>query len=149
MSNLSPNADHSRAPQGDSKIKRIARWMFAGALCFLGIKHFTDSASFVAIIPPYLPAHLALVYISGFFEIAGGIGLLIPKFRRWAGWGILALLIAVYPANIHMLVNDIYVGDMPRERWLLWARMPFQFVFAAWALWVANIWPARLAGRKR
>ena len=58
-----------------------------------------------------------------------------------AGWGLLALLIAVYPANIHMLVNEVYIGGMPQEPWLLWLRMPLQFVMAALVAWVAGIWP--------
>ena len=58
-----------------------------------------------------------------------------------AGFGLLALLVAVYPANIHMLVNEVYLPGMPREKWLLWARMPFQLVFAAGAAWSAEIWP--------
>ncbi len=95
------------------------------------------------IMPPYLPWQLELVYLSGVAEIVGGVGLLIPRFRRAAGWGLLLLLIAVYPANIHMLVNDIYLPDMPRERWLLWLRLPMQFVFAAWVLWSAGLWPRR------
>ena len=96
-----------------------------------------------SIVPPALPWPLALVYVSGFFEVLGGIGLLSGRTRRPAAWGLLALLVAVYPANIHMLVNEVYLEGMPRERWLLWARMPLQFVFAAWVAWVAGIWPAR------
>ena len=103
----------------------------------VGIHHFTDPAPYLAIMPPYLPAHIELVYISGIFEVLGGIGLLVPKTRRWAAWGLIALLVAVYPANIHMLVNDVYLPDMPKERWILWARMPMQFVFG-WATFVAG-----------
>ena len=87
--------------------------------------------------PPYLPAHIELVYISGIFEVLGGIGLLVPQTRRWAAWGLIALLVAVYPANIHMLVNDVYLPDMPQERWILWARMPMQFILG-WATFVAG-----------
>jgi uncharacterized membrane protein len=124
---------------GDSRIKIIMRWLFAFGMCFAGVHHFTDADTFVAIMPPYLPAHLELVYVSGVFEILGGIGLLLPMFRRWAGWGLVALLLAVFPANIHMLVNDVYFGDMPHHRWLLWVRLPVQFLAIALTLWVANI----------
>jgi uncharacterized membrane protein len=104
-----------------------------------GVGHFTDPAPFVHIVPPQLPAPDLLVAISGFFEIAGAVGLLIPRLRRAAGWGLIALLIAVYPANIHMLVHDVYLPDMPQERWMLWVRMPVQFVFAAVVVHAADL----------
>jgi len=104
-----------------------------------GVGHFVTPAPFVLIVPPYLPAPELLVAVSGFFEIAGAVGLLIPRLRRAAGSGLIALLIAVYPANIHMLVNEVYLPDMPQERWLLWARMPVQFVFAAFVVFGAGL----------
>lgn len=110
---------------------------FAG----VGVSHFTDPQPFLSIMPPYLPWHLELVYISGFFEICGGVGLLIPATRRAAAWGLIALLAAVFPANIHMLVNEVYLEGMPQEKWLLWLRLPFQFLFAAAVVWTGGIWP--------
>lgn len=86
--------------------------------------------------PKALPWHLGLVYVSGIAEILGGIGLLIPKTRRAAALGLLLLLVAVFPANINMAVNEIYVDGMPREPWLLWARLPMQLVGAAVVYWV-------------
>ena len=77
--------------------------------------------------PPYLPAHLELVYISGVFEILGGLGLITIRYRTIAAWGLIALLITVYPANIHMLINEVYLPDMPREKWLV-TRMPLRFM---------------------
>ena len=106
----------------------------------VGVEHFRNPGLFVPIVPPFLPAPLELVYISGFFEVAGGVGLLWSRSRRLAGWGLLALLVAVYPANIYMLVADVYIDGMARERWLLWARMPLQFVIAAGVLVAADIW---------
>jgi uncharacterized membrane protein len=90
--------------------------------------------------PTYLPWHLELVYLSGVFEVAGGIGILIPRLRKTAAWGLIALLVAVYPANIHMLVNEIYLEGMAHDKWILWARMPFQFVFAALVSWTGGLW---------
>ena len=122
-------------------VKTGVRYVTGLFFVYVGVLHFVTPAVFVGIVPPYLPEPLALVYISGVFEILGGIGLLIPRVRRLAAWGLLALLVAVYPANIHMLVNDVYLEDMPRERWILWARMPFQFVFAIAVSWTGGIWP--------
>ena len=120
-------------------IKTVALWFCAASYIAVGIQHFTNPDLFVLIVPAYLPEPLLLVHISGVAEILGGVGLLWRKTRRAAAWGILALLVAVYPANINMLVNDIYLPDMPQERWMLWARMPMQFVFAAWVIWVGGI----------
>lgn len=116
---------------------RVLRWLMSVFFVSVGMHHFIDPAPYLAIVPPYLPWHLALVYISGFFEVLGGIGLLIPSTRKAAAWGLIALLIAVYPANIHMLVNDVYLPDMARERWLLWLRMPLQFLMG-WAVFVGG-----------
>ncbi len=85
--------------------------------------------------PPYLPFHLALVYISGIFEIVGGIGLLIPSVQRYTGYGLVALLIAVFPANINMAVNEVGVSDASFSPALLWLRLPLQFVLIALILW--------------
>ena len=80
--------------------------------------------------PDYLPWHVELVLLSGVLEIVGGAGLLLESTRRFASAGLLLLLVAVFPANINMLVNEIYLEGMVQERWLLWARLPFQLVFA-------------------
>ncbi len=121
--------------------KVILRWLFALSMVAVGVSHFTDPEPFLTIMPPALPAHLELVYLSGVFEILGGLGLLVPTTRRFSAWGLVALLVAVYPANIHMLVNEVYLDGMPQERWLLWLRMPFQFVFIGLALWTGGIVP--------
>ena len=130
---------------------RIFRTLIALSFVAVGVKHFTDADLFVSIVPPYLPWHLELVYLSGVFEILGGLGLLFERSRKPAGWGLLALLVAVYPANIHMLVNEIYLDGMPEEKWLLWARMPMQLLFALAVSWAAGIWPNGRAanGEKR
>lgn len=118
----------------------MIRTLIAFSFVAVGVEHFRQPQLFVGIVPPYLPAPLALVYLSGLFEILGGAGLLWSRTRRFAGWGLIALLVAVYPANIHMLVNDVYLDGMARERWLLWVRMPLQFVFALGVLIASEIW---------
>jgi len=118
----------------------VIRTFIALSFIAVGVEHFRQPQLFVGIVPPYLPAPLLLVYVSGVFEVLGGLGLFWARSRRWAGWGLIALLIAVYPANIHMLVNEVYLEGMVRERWLLWVRMPLQFVFAAGVLIASEIW---------
>ena len=121
-------------------VRWLARFGIALSFVAVGISHFTDPEVFVGIMPPYLPWHLELVYLSGIFEILGGLGLLFPVSRRFAAYGLLALLVAVYPANIHMLVNEVYLEGMRREPWLLWLRMPFQFVFAFAVGFAGDLW---------
>ncbi|MCY7320937.1 MAG: hypothetical protein LH660_03830, partial [Phormidesmis sp. CAN_BIN36] len=77
----------------------------------------------------------ALVYISGFFEILGGIGLLIPVVSVAAAWGLIALFVAVFPANINMAVNQIAIENVPHQPILYWVRLPLQAVLIAWAWW--------------
>jgi len=123
-------------------VARTASRLLASLLFMsAGVLHFLTPAPFVLIVPPFLPAPELLVQISGAFEILGGVGLLVPRLRVAAGWGLVALLIAVYPANIYMLVHEVYLPDMPQEKWLLWARMPVQLVFAGMVLFGAGIWP--------
>lgn len=121
----------------EPRAKKILRFILAGAMVTVGILHFTDPEPFVKIVPAFLPAPLALVYLSGVAEIAGGAGLLLPATRRAAGLGLIALYVAVFPANINMAVNQLSLGNDPVPSWALWLRLPFQIVFIAWAYWVA------------
>lgn len=118
-------------------IKLLTRLIISTFFISVGVHHFVDPTPYLAIMPPYLPAHLALVYISGVFEILGGVGLFLKTTRAFSAWGLIALLIAVYPANIHMLVNEVYLPDMPKEKWLLWLRMPLQFILG-WLIYWTN-----------
>lgn len=100
----------------------------------IGVVHFARPQPFVDIVPTWLPAPWLLVYVSGVCEILGGLGLLVPRTRRFAAWGLIALYIAVFPANIHMAVHRITpTGTDPLPTWALWARLPFQLVFILWA----------------
>jgi uncharacterized membrane protein len=115
--------------------KELLRVILAASLMVVGFLHFAVSEPFVKIVPPMLPYPLALVYISGIFEILGGIGLLIPPLSQAAAWGLIALFIAVFPANINQAVNQIPIDGVPDEPWFYYARLPFQAVFIAWAWW--------------
>jgi uncharacterized membrane protein len=115
--------------------RRIALFAVAAFFCFAGVGHFTNTEFFVAIVPPYLPAPHGLVYVSGVFEILGGLGVLPSATRRWAGYGLLALLVAVYPANVHMALHPELFPDVPPAG--LYGRLPIQFVFAGVVWWAA------------
>ncbi len=95
-----------------------------------GLNHFWNPQPYLAMMPPYLPFHEALNFISGTAEIAGALGLLIPALRRAAAWGLMALLIAVFPANIHVAIHGWNGVSLPV--WVLWARLPLQFLLLAW-----------------
>jgi uncharacterized membrane protein len=93
---------------------------------FAGTLHFTKPEMYLKIMPPYIPWHLAMVRISGFFEILGGLGLLVPQTRRAAAWGLVVLLIAVFPANLYMATNPIEAGAISIAPILRWGRLPVQ-----------------------
>lgn len=120
-------------------IRITARWIFSISLVAVGISHFTHPQPFINIMPPPLEAWaLELVYWSGFFEILGGVGLLIDRTRSWAAWGVLALLLAVFPANIHMAMEGVGFAGMEPDPVALWLRLPLQPVFMAVTWWVSR-----------
>lgn len=119
-------------------VRVVLRWLLAAAMVGVGALHFVNPLPFVKIVPALLPAPLLLVYVSGAFEILGGLGLLWPRTRRAAGWGLVALYLAVFPANINMAVNGIQLGADALPEWALWARLPLQLVLIAAALWVSR-----------
>jgi uncharacterized membrane protein len=120
-------------------LRTIFRINLAVVMIAMGVLHFTADHLFVQIMPPFLPWHYALVWISGVFEALLGVGLLLPKYRRLASYGLVALFIAVFPANIYMAVANVQMTDLPS--WLhqpsqlgLWLRLPLQLLFIWWAL---------------
>ena len=98
----------------------------------VGVDHFINPDFYLNIMPDYLPFHAEAVYLSGLFEILGGIVVLIPKLRALARWGLISLLIAVFPANIYMAMNPNLFPEFSLE--LLYFRLPLQFVFIFWVL---------------
>jgi uncharacterized membrane protein len=115
--------------------RNLARIAAAIFFSVAGSWHFFRPAPYVKIMPPFIPAALAMVYISGSAEIAGGLGLLLPPVRGMAGWGLVALLIAVFPANIYMAVDHVQVTANPLPAWLLWGRLALQPLMIWWVLW--------------
>jgi uncharacterized membrane protein len=110
--------------------KRIGRWLLAALFVVAGLGHFLRTDFFVKMMPPYLPLHRALVIVSGVFEVVLGILLLVPRFSRLAAWGIIALLVAVFPANIHIYRHQ-ELFPLPPSAHLL--RLPMQGVLILWA----------------
>lgn len=99
-----------------------------------GAMHFVAPRTYRRIVPPYLPAPMALVYLSGVAEAGGGLGLMLSATRRWSGWWLVATMVAVFPANIHMARHPDQYPQVPGGATALRLRLPFQAVFIAWAL---------------
>lgn len=111
----------------------IARWVLTVFMVGAGVNHFVSPAPYIAMVPAQLPAPAALVAISGVAEILGGLGLILPATRRWAAWGLIALLVAVFPANLNMALHRLPLGTHVVPTWALWARLPLQVLLIAWA----------------
>lgn len=97
-----------------------------------GVMHFLRPRFYLAMMPPWLPAAAALVLVSGVFEILGGIGVLVPATRVIAGWGLIALLFAVFPANVQMLLNARAAHASASTMAVLVARLPLQALLVYW-----------------
>ena len=117
-------------------IKLILKVIFALIFITAGILHFVTTEFFMRIMPPIIPWHLFWVYLSGVFEIAFGIMLLIPKYSRFAAWGLIVLLIAVFPANIYMAMNPQTFPEFSVMG--LYLRLAVQFVLIGWAYWLTK-----------
>jgi uncharacterized membrane protein len=116
--------------------KVLLRWLLAAFFVLAGVNHFRMPSLYAAMVPPWIPWAAGLSAVAGACEILGGIGILIPEFRRRAGWGLVILLVAVFPANLHVaLVGRMEGLNVPPA--VLWLRLPFQAVLIAWVAWVA------------
>ena len=116
-----------------SKIKTFMKYLLGVFFVGAGVMHFVNPGFYLKLMPPYLPWHLGLVYLSGIFEIVLGILVVIPKYTRLAAWGLIALLIAVFPANIYLAMNPHLMPNASPTTHLM--RLPFQLLFIAWAWW--------------
>lgn len=121
-------------------LRTLSRILLGIAFVIAGANHFRDPATYIAMIPPWLPSPEMLNLISGAAEIAGGIGVLIPQTRNAAATGLILLLLAVFPANLHIALNGWPGMDIPR--WVLIARLPFQLLFIAWVVFSCPGLPA-------
>jgi uncharacterized membrane protein len=117
--------------------KQVSVILIALGFVAAGVLHFVRPGLYARIVPPFLPFPVALVYISGIAEIVGGIGVLIPSLRPLAGIALVALLIAVFPANLYMAFAPDRAGFGIAPLWL-WLRLPIQVVLIAWVWWATD-----------
>ncbi len=108
------------------------------AFVVAGLNHFVNPRTYESIMPRYLPAHRELVYASGVAEAAGGLGLMIPRYRRSAAYFLVATLVAVFPANLEMALHPERFSKVPGGRPAFIARLPLQGAFIAWVLAAAK-----------
>ena len=113
----------------------VVRPLTATGFIASGVLHFTHTRAYMAIMPRSFPRHRESVLVSGAAEIVGGAAVLHPTTRTFARWWLLALLVAVYPANVQMAFNPQRYKRIPP--WALWARLPVQGLFA-WSVWRAT-----------
>lgn len=117
-------------------MKRVLLWVMAAFYVLAGINHLVQPGVYLPMMPPSLPWHLALVYLSGLAEIGLGVAVLIPAWRKVAAWGLIAMLIAIFPANLHIALHDVPLfGNTEGFGVWNWVRLPFQAVLMAWAWW--------------
>ena len=115
-----------------SQIKAASKYILAIFMIAAGIMHIVNPAFYLKIMPPYLPLHTELVFVSGICELLLGILLLVPNCSRLAAWGIIALLIAVFPANVYLYQHQEILPASPIIHLL---RLPLQGLFILWAYW--------------
>ncbi|MCU0569406.1 MAG: hypothetical protein MUF49_22870 [Oculatellaceae cyanobacterium Prado106] len=118
--------------------RELFRVILAVSIIIVGLTHFLRPVQYARIVPPPFPAPLMMVYLSGLFEILGGIGLMIPAVSTAAAWGLIILFVAVFPANVYQAIYHISIEGIPNQPWLYWVRLPFQIVLIAWAGWYTH-----------
>lgn len=114
-----------------NKRTKLSLYVMVALYILAGINHFINPLFYKRIMPPWLPGHTLLIYISGVCEIVLGILLLLPQARRMAAWGIIALLVAVFPANVQMMLN--YQQEQNPYLWIAVLRLPLQLLLIWWA----------------
>lgn len=117
---------------GNARAATGLTFMFTGAM------HFLMPGKYLEMMPPFIPAPLAMVYASGFFEMLGGAGLLLPATRKAAAYGLIALLLAVFPANVYVALENVQLGGFMSLPVYQWLRLPLQFVLIYWVWRVAR-----------
>ena len=123
-----------------SLLKTLARFTMGILFILASSMHFMASEAELKIIPEFLPLRREALYITGVFEFLGGLGLFVPnaRVRRASAWGLFALLVVIFPANVYQAVKNIQLGGFMNTRLYQWGRLPFQIVFIWWALWCTS-----------
>ena len=116
---------------------RFSVYLIALLFAAAGTAHFVWPAAFARTVPPYLPAPYALVYVSGAAELLGALGVLVPGLRGYAGWGLILLALAVFPANVHMALHPADFEGIPT--WALYLRLPLRVVLVGWIYWALGL----------
>ena len=129
-----------------TRLKRPLLYVMGVFYTAAGVMHFVAPGAYARVVPPQFPRPVALVYLSGIAEVVLGIGVLIRRTRQRAAWGIIALLIAVFPANVYMATSDMATVIAPDwaggiARVALWIRLPLQGVLILWAWWYTRLVP--------
>jgi uncharacterized membrane protein len=127
---LAPLARRLGAPTRRDKMRVAAGVAFIIA----SLPHFFSPERYLPMMPPFVPAPLTMIYVSGVAELLGGIGLLIPFTARLAAWGLVVMLIAIFPANIYVALSGENAAGLPSSPWYTWSRLPFQIVFIWWVI---------------
>ena len=133
-------------------VRTVSRFALALFFIIAGTAHLVAPAPYLAIIPTYVPWPAIMVAISGVAEILGGLGVCFRAARAAAGWWLVALLLAVFPANIRAISTGMVINGYVLPAWMLWARLPFQLLFIAWVYRVCLhctsdlTWPPKRSG---
>lgn len=119
-----------------SPIKRVLLWVMGILYMIAGALHFINPGAYRPMMPPYLPWHDFLIFLSGVAELVLGAAVLVPALRTRAAWGIILLLIAIFPANVHIALYNVPLFGNPEGAGIInWIRLPFQAVLILWAWW--------------
>lgn len=130
-------------------LRRASRWLLAAFYLAAGILHLRRPEAFLPIMPGWVPAPREIVLLTGWAELAGACGLLIPQLRKAAGIGLALYALCVFPANIKHAFDGVAIPSLPQSWWYHGPRLAFQPVLIWWALFAAGVidWPARRARR--
>ena len=119
-----------------SRFKLSIVYLSSAGYVYIGFLHFFQPDFFLKIMPLYLQFHLELVFVSGAIEIGLGVGLLFKRLRKYISWGLILLLVAVYPANIYLAFNEVPQQAIGISSFMAsWVRLPIQFLLIGLAYW--------------
>ncbi len=116
----------------------VFKYILGIYLIGMGFGNFFEFEEFIRVVPSYIPYPGMMIWVTGIFEILGGIGLLLPSTSRLMAIVLLVLFAAVFPANLHMAMSNIPGEGFPVPSWIMWAKIPIQIVLIGWAIWMVQ-----------